>query len=100
MSKVSDNRTGDITEHRAVVWLLAQGLEVFRNECCVGPIDIISYNTETKEILKIDVKTGTSYINKDGTRKISCQKQTDTQKELDIKILRYDKEEDTFEFIS
>ena len=82
------------------MWLLEQGYEVFRNECCTGPIDIISYNTETKEILKIDVKTGTSYINKDGTRNISCQKQTDTQKELDIKILRYDKEEDTFEFIS
>ena len=100
MSRVSENRTGDITEHRAVVWLLEQGYEVFRNECCSGPIDIITYNIETQEILKIDVKTGTSYINKDGTRNISCQKQTDTQKELDIKILRYDKEEDTFEFIS
>ena len=42
------NRTGDISEHKAVVWLLEQGYEVFRNECCSGPIDIIAYNIDVR----------------------------------------------------
>ena len=95
----SANRSGDISEHRAVVWLLKQGYEVFRNECCSGPIDIITYNIETQEILKIDVKTACIYIMEDGTRTIRSAKQTDIQKELNVKILRYDKEKDTFTFL-
>jgi Holliday junction resolvase-like predicted endonuclease len=95
----SANRSGDISEHRAVVWLLKQGYEVFRNECCSGPIDIIVVNTETKELLKIDVKTGSIYIRGDGTRKVNHGKLTETQKKLDVKLLSYDKERNTFMFI-
>jgi Holliday junction resolvase-like predicted endonuclease len=95
----SANRSGDISEHRAVVWLLKQGYEVFRNECCSGPIDIIAVNTETKELLKIDVKTGSIYIRGDGTRKVNHGKLTETQKKLDVKLLSYDKERNTFMFI-
>ena len=97
---VSDsNRIGDISEHKAVVWLLEQGYEVFRNECCSGPIDIITFNTETKELLKIDVKTGSIYMRGDGTRKVNHGKLTETQKKLDVKLLSYDRERDTFIFI-
>jgi hypothetical protein len=35
----------------------------------------------------------------DGTRTIRSAKQTDIQKELNVKILRYDKEKDTFTFL-
>ena len=98
-SNFSANRSGDISEHRAVVWLLKQGYEVFRNECCTGPIDIIAVNTETKELLKIDVKTGAIYICGDGTRNVTHGKLTETQKKLDVKLLSYDKERDTFIFI-
>ena len=51
------NRTGDITEHKAIVWLLDQGYEVFHNVSCVGPVDIIVMSKETGKILKVDVKT-------------------------------------------
>ena len=95
----SQNRIGDISEHKAVVWLLEQGYEVFRNECCSGPIDIIALNIETQEILKIDVKTGSIYIHKNGTRKVHHGKLKEIQKKLDVKLLSYDKERDTFIFI-
>jgi len=99
--KFSANRSGDLTEHKAVVWLLEKGYEVFRNECCTGPIDIIAINLETKDLLKIDVKTGAIYNTKDGIRKINCQRKlTELQKELDVKILMYDKENNKFEFIN
>ena len=55
--KVSSNRKGDLTEHKAIVWLLDQGYEVFRNVSCVGPVDIIVMSKETGKVLKIDVKT-------------------------------------------
>ena len=93
------NRTGDVTEHKAVVWLLEQGYEVFRNECCSGPIDIIALNIETQEILKIDVKTGSIYIREDGTRRVNHSKLKELQIKLDVKLLSYDKERDTFTFI-
>ncbi len=92
-------RIGDISEHKAVVWLLEQGYEVFRNECCSGPIDIIALNIETQEILKIDVKTGSIYIREDGTRRVNHSKLKEIQIKLDVKILSYDKERDTFTFI-
>ena len=93
------NRSGDISEHKAVVWLLEQGYEVFRNECCSGPIDIIALNIETQEILKIDVKTGSIYIREDGTRRVNHSKLKELQIKLDVKLLSYDKERDTFTFI-
>jgi len=93
------NRIGDISEHKAVVWLLEQGYEVFRNECCSGPIDIIALNIETQEILKIDVKTGSIYIREDGTRRVNHSKLKELQIKLDVKLLSYDKERDTFTFI-
>tara|TARA_R100000951_G_C2633893_1_gene178624 strand:- start:140 stop:442 length:303 start_codon:yes stop_codon:yes gene_type:complete len=99
MSRVSENRTGDITEHRAVVWLLEQGYEVFRNECCTGPIDMIAFNIETQEVLKIDVKTCNSYIKKDGTRTRSLPKIKQKHRELGIILLAVDKVNNEFTFI-
>ena len=99
MSRVSENRTGDITEHRAVVWLLEQGYEVFRNECCTGPIDMIAFNIETQEVLKIDVKTCNSYIKKDGTRTRSLPKIKQKHRELGIILLAVDKVNNEFTYI-
>ena len=93
------NRSGDISEHKAVVWLLKQGYEVFRNECCSGPIDIIAFNIETQEVLKIDVKTCNSYIKKDGTRTRSLPKIKQKHRELGIRLLAVDRITNTFTFI-
>ena len=99
MSRVSENRTGDITEHRAVVWLLEQGYEVFRNECCTGPIDMIAFNIETQEVLKIDVKTRDNHITKDGTRTKYLPKIEKKHRELGIILLAVDKVNNEFTFI-
>ena len=99
MSRVSENRTGDITEHRAVVWLLEQGYEVFRNECCTGPIDMIAFNIETQEVLKIDVKTCNSYIKKDGTITRYLPKIKQKHRELGIILLAVHKVNNEFTFI-
>ena len=95
----SANRSGDISEHKAVVWLLEQGYEVFRNECCSGPIDIIAYNMETQEILKIDVKTCSSRIRRDGTEVTDLPYIKQKQRELGIRLLAVDKINNTFTFI-
>jgi Holliday junction resolvase-like predicted endonuclease len=95
----SHSRSGDISEHKAVVWLLEQGYEVFRNECCTGPIDIIAYNVETQEILKIDVKTCVSRIKQDGTEITDLPYIKQKQRELGIKLLAVDKINNTFTFI-
>jgi hypothetical protein len=50
-------RTGGIVELKACVWLLQQGYEVFRNVLPCGLADIMAWNKETGEILKINVKT-------------------------------------------
>tara|TARA_Y100001963_G_C6469801_1_gene303966 strand:+ start:158 stop:466 length:309 start_codon:yes stop_codon:yes gene_type:complete len=93
------NRSGDISEHKAVVWLLEQGYEVFRNECCSGPIDIIAYNIETQEILKIDVKSCKSRVRQDGTEVTYLPYIKQKQRELGIKLLAVDKINNTFTFI-
>ena len=95
----SHNRSGDISEHKAVVWLLKQGYEVFRNECCSGPIDIIAYNVETQEILKIDVKTCSSYTKKEGTQVTHFPRIKQKQRELGIILLAVDRVTNTFTFI-
>ena len=77
---------GDITEHKAEVWLLEQGYEVFRNISATGPADIVIFDSETGEHTKIDIKS-----NENSTQKIK-------QKELNIKLLVYDKKNNTFKF--
>lgn len=79
-------RMGDITEHKAEVWLLEQGYEVFRNISATGPADIVVFDSETGEHTKIDIKS-----NEHSTQKIK-------QKELNIKLLVYDKKNNTFKF--
>jgi len=82
------SKVGDLLELKAVCWLLEQGYEVFRNDCCTGPIDIIALNKETNEILKIDVKT--TFLNTNGTR-VNLPKLNQLQVKLGVKILTLNK---------
>ena len=52
--KMHVHHKGSWAEKIAHAWLLEKGYLVFESD--VGPIDIIAYNTKTKEFLKIDVK--------------------------------------------
>ena len=89
MSSFSRNsRVGDLLEIRAVVWLIEQGYEVFRNDCCTGPVDIIALDVETNEVLKIDVKTTTVCSDQ---KSLSIPKLTDVQVQLGVKVLTLNK---------
>ncbi len=83
-------RTGDVSEHRAIAWLLSAGNEVFKNVCPTGPVDITSLDQFGKLTL-IDVKTIPTSIRKrkDGTYTISMShvKPTREQEGLGVKIL-------------
>jgi len=46
-----------MSELKAVIWLLEQGYDVFRNVSPCGHADLIAVNHETKEIIMVDVKT-------------------------------------------
>ena len=52
--KMHVHHKGSWAEKIAHAWLLEKGYLVFESD--VGPIDMVAYNTKTKEFLKIDVK--------------------------------------------
>ena len=60
------SRVGDITEIKAVAWLMEQGYEVFRNAGCTGPADIVVWDIESGVLTPVDVKTLTPFLCKDG----------------------------------
>jgi hypothetical protein len=62
---------GAHSEHRAIIWLLEQGPEVFKNVSQHGPADIITWNPDSGEIMFVDVKTATCYKKPDGTLSIN-----------------------------
>ncbi len=63
---------------------------VFQAVCNVGPVDIITFNTKTKEYTNYDVKTvsyrqNPTHHNKKGDRINRCASKK--QKDLNVKIL-------------
>jgi|TARA_S200002703_G_scaffold124994_1_gene111182 Holliday junction resolvase-like predicted endonuclease len=52
----SKHRKGYVCELIAEKYLTDKGLYVFKNSSGLGPIDLITYNDETKKIQLIDVK--------------------------------------------
>lgn len=87
-------RIGETVEYKAVIWLIEEGYEVFRNVSRIGPIDIVIVDGSGNTI-KIDVKKCT-----DGTRnskgKIYHQQKKNEQKELGVVFLYYDEYNDVF----
>lgn len=74
---------GDIAEYRAIVRLLEQGLEVYRNVTSDGPVDLVTLNRETGEVTLVDVKQMTEGRSNGAGR-------TAEQKRLGVKILYID----------
>ena len=52
--KMHVHHKGSWAEKIAHAWLLEKGYLVFESD--VGPIDMVAYNTKTKEFLKVDIK--------------------------------------------
>jgi len=57
--KWDPNKEGDIAELQAATWLMKQGYDVFRNQSCVGPVDMIAMCPETGEVILVEVKKAT-----------------------------------------
>lgn len=51
---MNSSRQGDVGEYLAVIWLLSEGWEVFKNVASKGPGDLVAVKNKT--ILMIDVK--------------------------------------------
>ena len=78
IKKLSSSSIGDITEYKAVIWLIENNFKVFKNSECTGPIDLIAVS-RTGEIKFIDVKTNHKPSNR-----------SEVQKELGVTFLRPD----------
>ena len=69
---------GDIAEHYAITWLWDEGFQVFKNEGCTGPVDMIGIKNGT--VYLFDVKTGRP------------SSRTPIQKELGVQFIRFNPE--------
>ena len=78
IKKLSSSAIGDLTEYKAVIWLIENNFKVFRNSECTGPIDLIAVS-QTGEVKFIDIKTHYSNTNR-----------SKVQKELGVIFLRPD----------
>jgi hypothetical protein len=94
---------GTISELKAQIWLLNQGLEVFANIKPSGPIDIVTWDQEKNIFQKIDVKTIRIYKKVDGTKSYmfsglgNFDPNSKNKNVIDgISYLGYCEEEDTF----
>jgi len=87
-SKSNSARVGDLLEIQAVAWLIDQDYEVFRNDCCTGPVDVIALDVKTNEVLKIDVKTTGVCLDQ---KRLLIPKLTDLQVQLGVKVLTLNK---------
>jgi len=72
----------------AAAWLLEQGYQVFRNVSPAGPVDLVAFDTETGEIVLIDVKTGTNMYD---TNKLKPE-----QEDMGVRRLVYNPHKKTF----
>ena len=91
--EICAKRRGDMSEIKAVSFLLDNGFDVFRNLSSTGPVDIIMLDTINKKVILVDVKTQSPAK----TTKIQyIPNKTKIQQKLDVQFLFYDKNTDTF----
>jgi hypothetical protein len=81
MMELKRKHSGAANELAAMLWLLRQGYDVFRNVSQHGSIDLIA--VRNGEFLKLDVK-GVEGFGATGLRETAV---TTEQRELDVKIL-------------
>lgn len=62
------SNVGVYNELKAILWFIEQGWEVFNNMKPSGPADLVVWNPETDETIKVDVKTITTRTRTDGTK--------------------------------
>jgi len=84
-------KTGDISEYRAVIKFTKEGWYVFKATSLKGPIDMVIVNEKTGEVRLIDVKTN-SY--REAYKKTKRRKKlTEEQEKLGVEFVYLDKDE-------
>jgi hypothetical protein len=87
----SKHRKGYLCELIAEKYFTDKGLHVFKNSSGLGPVDLITYNDETKKIRLIDVKYESKRLTgkKAGTRinRIKSLKQVGISINADVELL-------------
>jgi len=60
--KIGNNAklTGDINEAIITSHIMKSGWDVFKNMSCTGPIDMVIYHRESKQIILLDAKSSES----------------------------------------
>ena len=88
--KMHVHHKGSWAEKIAHAWLLEKGYLVFESD--IGPIDMVAYNTKTKEFLKIDVKYLPYRLPAPDRNKLcqSTRPKTPFQIEHDVKFITVD----------
>lgn len=83
-SLISPRNKGDISEYKAIVWLMEQGYAVFKSVATTGPVDLVAI--KDNKIRKIDVKTASMQKDFDNIQ-LYGPSLTKKQEELDIELL-------------
>lgn len=78
------NVLGDVAEYYSITYLLDQGLHVFRNACCTGPVDLVAMDSQGNLTL-IDVKT----VRKERDYNVASVR-SPIQKKLGVQLLDFD----------
>lgn len=55
--KVPTTLVGSLNEYKAVVWLIEQGYEVYKNVNPIGEVDLIAAKAGGGVVIEVDVKT-------------------------------------------
>lgn len=85
--KIAIKHRGAYAEHLAIIWLVKEGYEVFRNISPHGACDIVAFKNDFSEKILIDVKTTTVYRTADKKLKICVIKPKAHQVKCGIRIL-------------
>ena len=87
MTNKSANRIGDVTELELCHYFLDKGYEVFRNVSSTGPVDFVTLNVETGDVVLYDSKTVNPRVNMGGKHVIHMSKLSDVQKRLGVMLV-------------
>ena len=87
MADKSPKRIGDVTELELCHHFLNEGYEVFRNLSSTGPVDFVTLDTETGEVVLYDSKTANPRSNKNGEDVVWIGGMSDLQQRLDVKLV-------------
>lgn len=87
MTDKSTKRVGDVTELELCHHFLNEGYEVFRNLSSTGPVDFVTLDVETGDVVLYDSKTAHARLKQNGENVVSIGGLTGLQQKLNVKLV-------------